>query len=446
MLRASWVVCLTIGLGAAVWAARGLGAHDDPAPLPPELAALAPAAEAAAQVAPNDLSPQQQALRDKVRKALAIYHRRPVNTRDHNPWEVFHWIIAYGTDATVRQGGPGGTEVNAIGYLNFDGACRGGSLMFVERDLPAAEKGPGVQGHYGQYLAILAQSYVRPEYPIRVQNRDFTVADLIEQEKRTCQSGIELTFKLIALAHYLPSNATWRNDRGDPWSIDRLIREELAAPIRGAACGGTHRLMGLSYAYKKRQKRGEPIEGEALRARKYIRDYHRYTYSLQNPDGSFSTEWFNRGGARQDLERRLQTTGHILEWLVFSSEDAELDDPRLVRAVDYLAGILIQHRDSQRWEVGHLGHALHALALYDQRAFAGAGESGAETPVAAAAAGQRPLESWRERRARLPRPTPAAEDQDLPLDVPPPPNDAADDDVAQQAAPAPADEPRPFLR
>ncbi len=399
MFRAlSLTLALSVS-GLALVASRGLQAtHDDPAPLPPDQAVSQAEPNAPARPQTLPLTPAQEKLRDQIRKALAIYYRRPVNTRDHNPWEVFHWIIGYGTDATLRQGGPDGPEVNAIGYLNYDGNCRGGSLLFVDRDLPSAEKGPGVQGHYGQYLAILAQSYVRPEYPIRVQNRDFTVADLIEQEKRTCQTGTELTFKLIALTHYLPSSATWKCDRGQTWSIDRLIREELAAPIRGAACGGTHRLMGLSFAYKKREKRGEPVEGEALRAKQYIRDYHRYTYSMQNADGSFSTEWFNRGGARQDLERRLQTTGHILEWLAYSSDDAELDDPRLVRAVDYLSGILIDHRNSQKWEIGHLGHAVHGLALYDQRRFGGVGANVDATPVASRPETEAPLRSWRERR------------------------------------------------
>jgi len=48
---------------------------------------------------------------------------------------------------------------------------------------------------------------------------------------------------------------------GEPWSIQRLVQEELKQPIRGAACGGTHRLMGFSYAVNKRVKRGKPVVG-----------------------------------------------------------------------------------------------------------------------------------------------------------------------------------------
>ena len=52
--------------------------------------------------------------------------------------------------------------------------------------------------------------------------------------------------------------------------------------------------MALSYAYKKRVQRGFPITGQYKRARKYVDDYHRYTFRLQNPDGSFSTNWLMR--------------------------------------------------------------------------------------------------------------------------------------------------------
>jgi hypothetical protein len=64
----------------------------------------------------------------------------------------------------------------------------------------------------------------------------------------------------------------------------------------------------------------------------------------------------------------LQTSGHILEWLAFSVPDEVLDEPNMVRAVDYLAGILLDH-SSRQWSIGPLGHAVHALAMYNERAF-----------------------------------------------------------------------------
>lgn len=309
---------------------------------------------------------QHQALRARVERILAFYQRRLLDTRDNNCWELIHAVVAFGVHSQVRRGGPAGPAVNSISWLCSGAACNGQSLIYLDRGRLAAAKGPKVQGHHGQFLAILAQSKVMVDYPILVGGRRFSVADLIETEKLTCDSGMELTFKLIAFSHYLDSEATWRNARGEPWSISRLIREEIQSPINGAPCGGTHRLMGLSYAVRERQRQREPIDGEFLRAQTYVADFHRYTFGLQNRDGSFSTEWFKRRAAKDDVERRLQTSGHILEWLAYSVPDETLNDPRFIKAVAYLSGIL-ETGSARKWSVGPLGHGLHALALYEER-------------------------------------------------------------------------------
>jgi hypothetical protein len=179
-----------------------------------------------------------------------------------------------------------------------------------------------------------------------------------------------LTFKLISLTHYLKSDQMWRSNDGETWDIPRLIKEELAQPIIGAACGGTHRLTGFSYAVRKREQRKEPITGQWLRAKKFIDDYHEYTFKLQNPDGSFSTAWFAGREDNGGPGRRLETTGHITEWLVYSLPKDDLTDPRMVKAVDYLANLLIDNRH-EKWGIGPLGHGLHALAMYDERLFEG---------------------------------------------------------------------------
>ncbi len=327
-----------------------------------------PTSEGKAADAPLPLSPEMRALRYKVRRALSIYYPKHLNTRDNSPWEVMHQIIAYGVDTKLFRGSSSGEEVNAVAWMCYNGACRGEQLFYLNNGKLVARKGPGLQGHYGQFLAIIAQAHVKGDYPMNVGGKSFSLNDLIQHEQADCQAGEELTFKLIGLMHYLDSDATWLNRDGQPWSIQRLVREELAQPIRGAACGGTHRLMGLSYAVNKRIQRGQPINGEFQRAQTFINDYHRYTLSLQNPDGSFSTEWFARRGATPDVDRRLKTTGHITEWLSFSLSEEELLQPQLTKAIDYLASILISGKD-HTWEIGPLGHGLHALRIYDRRVF-----------------------------------------------------------------------------
>jgi hypothetical protein len=326
----------------------------------------------ASQSASNQLSPEMDALGKQIRQALTMYYPRHQNTRDNTPWEVMHAIIAYGVDTRLFKGGPAGERVNAVGWMCFNNPCAGERMLFVNRDKVDARRGVGVQGHAGQFLAILAQSHVKSDYPLMVSGKNFTLADLIEHEKETCVAGEELTFKLISLMHYLDSDAEWTTRDGQQWSIQRLVREELKQPIRGAACGGTHRLMGFSYAVNKRMQRGKPMVGEFRRAQTFVQDYHRYTFSMQNPDGSFSTEWFTRRGDSQDIDRRLKTSGHILEWIAFSLSDDELRDPRMVKVVDYLSSLLLKN-SKHTWEIGPLGHGLHALAIYHNRVFQNSG-------------------------------------------------------------------------
>lgn len=312
-----------------------------------------------------EITPELERLRKKIRTCMQFYYR-PENTATRSPWGMMHSLIGYGVDTELIVGRK---RVNAIGWLCWNGSCRGMQLLYIDNTGQLSIKnGPGYQGHEGQFLSMLAQSRVKIDYPMRVNGQDFTVADLVEYEKLTCRPRSELTFKLIGLAHYLESDATWTSRNNEPFSIPRLIREELAQPINGVTCGGTHRLMGFSYAVRTREKRGEPIDGEWARAKKYVDSYLEYAFRLQNRDGSFSTEWLKQRANSRDPARQIQTTGHILEWVVYALPKDDLDNPRVIHAVDFLSTLLLRQRNNDV-EVGPMGHAIHALSLYNERVF-----------------------------------------------------------------------------
>ncbi len=315
------------------------------------------------------LTRSQQHLRTKLRRVLAHYYKRPLNTRDRSPWEIMHGILAYEVHSKVLRGGPQGEPVTAVGWLCFNQPCKKRTLMYInDEDELRVRVGPALQGHRGQLLAMLAQSKVSANYPMRVEGHDLTVADLIEMEKRTCYPRSELTFKLLGLMHYLPSDAQWMNDQGMQWDFPKIVREEARQSLRDAACGGTHRLSGLTLAYKTREARGEPIDGAYVQAKRYVVKHKNYAYRLQNGDGSFSTEWFRGPGNEDSLDRKMKTTGHILEWLLYASEERDLKSSRITRATNYLTNILYNNRNKD-WEAGPLGHAIHALLLYDRLVF-----------------------------------------------------------------------------
>jgi hypothetical protein len=313
------------------------------------------------------MTKSMQNLRNKVRTVLKMYYNKPLNSRDNDTWEMMHGMLAYGLRSQIREGGPKGDLITAVGWLCYNKPCKGLTLMYVTPDGELrAKQGAGLQGHMGQLLAMLAQCRVSPDYPIKVGDHDFTVRDLVEVEKKTCYEKTELTFKLIGLMHYLNSDDKWVNDQGMEWDIPKLISEELAQPIRGAACGGTHRLSGLSLAARTRVRRGEPLDGEFAQASEFVEKYHNYAFQLQNSDGSLSTDWFRGKGDDDDNDRRVKTTGHILEWLCYSLNDDQMKSNRVFSAANYLATLLYSNYDHE-WEKGPIGHAIHALRLYDER-------------------------------------------------------------------------------
>ena len=353
-----------------------------PKPARPQTAVVAPAATAKRQTPPLVVTRLQatgapppktrrfERLRGRIAQTLATYQRRPLNTAQNTPWEVMHGFIAFGIPTQIRVGGPSGDLASAIGWSNMGGRCRGQVMLAAVDDRVVALKGVGVQGHSAQYLAILAQCRVAANSPLTVQGKNFTVADLIEEEKLACKANTELTFALIALAHYLPTDATWTSRDGEKWSLPRLVEEEIVQPIRGAPCGGTHRLYGLAYGCQRRLRATGELDGPYLRADKYVRDYQNFALTkLQNGDGSFSTEWFKYPADREDdIDRKIQTTGHILEWLVSSLDQERLYESRVVAAAEFLCGALLSE-PSRDWKIGPLGHALHALNIYQERAW-----------------------------------------------------------------------------
>ncbi len=331
----------------------------------------APAGESAAPIVKRStldavpFSQRELQIEAAIARCLNFYMANPENTVRRGPWALMHATLPFGVEGEVIAGN---RRVNTIGWLSFNGTSGKQHMFQPTRTGFRPNVGPGVQGHEGQFLAILAQSKVRGDFPLQVNGRNYTVMDLARYEMATCREKSELTFKLIGLSRYLEADAQWRDNRGRPWSLEKLLVEEMAQPINGAACGGVHRLMGLSYAIIERQAAGQPISGNWQRAQVYLDNYVQYALTLQNSDGSFSTNWFESRGMDPNVERRVQTSGHILEWLVYTLPDEHLRSPQIQHGIEFLLGSI--GREPQRdWPIGPRGHALRAMSLYSQRVF-----------------------------------------------------------------------------
>ncbi|WP_164102504.1 hypothetical protein [Candidatus Laterigemmans baculatus] len=329
----------------------------------PEIAEVEPRRQASPAAV---ISAAALRLKRPIEQTLQYYHQRPENSLERTPWGMLHAILPYGLDANIDAGR---RRYNAIAWLAGNNPCRNLKLLgLTQSGRIEAHTGIGLQGHQAQLLAIFAQVGVPKDYPLYVGPQRFTVADLVQSEMAACRAGEELTFTLIGLSHYLPTDATWTASDGERWDFERLIREELQQPVVGAACGGTHRLMGLSYALAQRRREGAPITGQWERASIFVDDFVAYTWQLQNRDGSFSTSWFEGREDNGQLDRKVQTSGHILEWLIFTASDEQLQDDRMIQAITFLTRSMLSSRGHE-WQVGPKGHALRALSLYHRRVF-----------------------------------------------------------------------------
>ncbi len=314
------------------------------------------------------MTPREQHRKQLLQQTLDFYYGRLLNTRDDSPWSMMHHMVAWSVDSRILIGGPKGRNVSTIGWLCANGRCEGERLLYVKNGLLLARTGPGLQGHPAQFLAMLAQARVGPSQRIVVGDYDMSLVDLIHQEQRTCRPRTELTFKLIGLSHYMHTDSEWEDDRGEKWDIPRLIREEIRQPINGTTCGGTHRLMGMTYAVRRRIQDDLPVDGEWARARDFAGKYQNLAFRMQNRDGSFSSDFWRSPGSWGDIHRKLKTSGHVLEWLVFSLPHERLNDPQVTRAIDYLVNLLSHNRHVD-WNKGPLGHGVRALALYNERVY-----------------------------------------------------------------------------
>ena len=322
----------------------------------------------------RELTPEMTALRDRVRSTLAYHRQRPLNTRDNSATEIMLACLPYGCQAEVLLDGSSGRKVNGITCLCWNYPCAGYEPLGICQRRIAARIGYGLQDRPSQLLAALAFARVPPTYPTRVGKDVRTVADLVEYEKLSCRSAADLSLKMIGLTHFV-RDASWKNDLGEMWSVQRMVEEELAAPVVGARDDGMDRLMGLSYVLYRRAKREQPVTGQFARAQKFLNKYHSFALAHQNSDGSWSPRFVTDTASKRDPATHLHSTGRVLGWLALSLPEESLEDARIVRCVELVNRVLAGNRYRRNVrslstrEIGSVMHALHALALYDERYF-----------------------------------------------------------------------------
>lgn len=311
------------------------------------------------------LSPTVKRLKPLLERTLRHYYNDMERAEGRSNWGMMHAVLVYGNDTKVIANG---RRYNTISWVAGNNVCRGQRFFEEDRQGIKVKSGVGLQGHQGQFLMVCGLTGIPSSYPLYVNGNRYSIQDLVQREQAACRSGEELTFAFTGLIHYLDTDAAWVSSDGQSWDFERMLAEELSQPIVGTACGGTHRLMILSHALRARRAEGKPITGQWKRAEQFLDDFVQYAFTLRNRDGSWSTRWFEGRADTGNVDRKIQTTGHIAEWLLTTLPDSQLQDPRLVGAIAYLNSAMYGQRDRD-WSIGPKGHANRALRLFYERAY-----------------------------------------------------------------------------
>ncbi|HWA99813.1 MAG TPA: ADP-ribosylation factor-directed GTPase activating protein isoform b [Pirellulales bacterium] len=341
---------------------------------------------AATKVADTPL-PTDEQLKKRLDDVIEMSRERRLDPATNNAWQIVHGVLAFGYDLELNVDGK---PVPGLQWILDGGKFRGWTFAPGPKGLRAIlDPGTKVgEGHEDQWLGYMSQAHVDPETPITIDGTTYKIRDLITESQWDSPERPEATWTVMGLGTYLPTDATWKAKDATDWNLERLVTLEAAQDLNASACGGSHRLYGLSVALNRRKREGLPITGGWLAAQekiygstdsagKHVDGPIDLARKYQQPDGSFSTEYFRRAASSRDIANRINTTGHTLEFLALALPNEELSAPWVTRACVALLKMLESTRDLEI-ECAGLYHAVHGLRIYRARRF---GESDSGRPV-----------------------------------------------------------------
>jgi hypothetical protein len=349
--------CLVVAAVAVTSCTRAPGENDQ--------AGAKPAETATAQPLDADT------LRAAIDASLDSTERRQLNTEDHAAWQIVHGIMAFGESLHIEHEGE---AVPALTWLLESGDLTGWNLRPGEKGLEAIME-PGTktgQGHEDQWLGYLSLCGLEAEDTLTVRGREYQVNELVTQAMWDVRDGMEASWTLMGLSTYLPLDTEWEASNGETWDIEKLVALEAEYEPTQSPCGGTHRLIGMTIALNQHRAEHEGnLDGGWGAADDRIQDAIKKAKEQQNPDGTFSAEFFRRASSTADVALKINTTGHTLEFLCYAVSPDGIRSPDydwMARAALRLAELLEQTKELPL-ECGSLYHAAHGLQLYRLQRF-----------------------------------------------------------------------------
>ena len=316
-------------------------------------------------------------LKDRIEYALKHVAERELAT-NYGFWTIFHAILGMGPDKTFLVNPDTKERVKAIDYICQGKPVRG--MRFVVTpyglDVETAKQPFGEvavfvgQGHQDQFIAEMVQWGLPANQKFVVDDKNYTLQDFANHTKMRASvtQKQELSWAILIIGQHFGTDIAWENERKEKLRFEDIVRYELNEPINEAACGGTHRLFGLTWVLHLHRAKGGKLEGVWKDVAAKLDEHKLNAKKNRNGDGCFSTDYFKGPGNIPEAPLRIGTTGHILEWLSLYMTDNELKEPWVQEAASALAKQILEIRN-EGIEGGALYHAAHGLNLYHDRVF-----------------------------------------------------------------------------
>ena len=301
-----------------------------------------------------------------VDEAIEVSHRRMLSTEVHTPWQIAHGILALRWEYALYQNNE---KVRALDWVSTGPSFRGRPWFITTEN--GAKGHPftepyAFEGHPNQFLAFYGMAGVPLDHKFNTGEKIVTIEDLIRNAKAEVNTDEEITWTLWAFSRYLPWDTEWVSNRNEEWSMEKLVRVQMQSEPTRSACGGTHGLFALASAVNCYSRDQKHLRGTWLEASMRVRQYVEYARSMQNRDGSFSSKYFEGPEYASDVNKRVSTTGHTLEFIMEALSQNRLNEPWVRSAVYRIATDLIEYK-KQPLEPGGMYHAIDSLVIYRER-------------------------------------------------------------------------------
>jgi hypothetical protein len=318
--------------------------------------------------------PVPKTLKTRIEAAIKNIESRQLLTTN-SFWTVFHGILGQGPETATLLDPDTNKKSNAIDYIAGGGEIRGMKFIPMGQQGVDVRTGPQFegQGHQDQFVAEMVQWGLPPAREFLIDGNKYPFREFLRYSKARARvtEEQELSWAVIIIGQHFGTDCRWTNKFGEDLQFEDLVRYELHRPIKTAACGGTHRLFGLTWVYHLHLQKGGKTTGVWKDVADKITRYKRQARKFQHSDGTFSTNYVSEPGNAKGAEQRIGSTGHVLEWLALALTDTELKEPWVQDAANALA-MLVLDNGQLDIESGALYHACHGLHLYHTRVFGSA--------------------------------------------------------------------------